>query len=162
MLEIRGLSAAIEEKPILQGIDLTVPQGEVHAIMGPNGSGKSTLAYVLSGREDYVVTAGSVTFDGHDLLRENVERLEGQLYRVEVSIADGAQQRGALEQLISRHRKQHALGDSRLVVPRPGSEGIGPAGPRRCGVRQHLGRQVRQPDRAWWHRRGRPGATGNR
>ena len=59
MLEIRGLSAAIEDKPILQGIDLTVPQGEVHAIMGPNGSGKSTLAYVLSGREDYVVTGGS-------------------------------------------------------------------------------------------------------
>jgi Fe-S cluster assembly ATP-binding protein len=68
MLEIRGLSAAIEDKPILQGIDLTVPQGEVHAIMGPNGSGKSTLAYVLSGREDYAVTAGSVTFDGRDLL----------------------------------------------------------------------------------------------
>src|SRR5262249_15545315 len=68
MLEIRGLSAAIEDKPILQGIDLVVPQGEVHAIMGPNGSGKSTLAYVLSGREDYVVTGGSVTFDGHDLL----------------------------------------------------------------------------------------------
>ena len=68
MLEIRGLSAAIDDKPILQGIDLTVPQGEVHAIMGPNGSGKSTLAYVLSGREDYAVTAGSATFDGHDLL----------------------------------------------------------------------------------------------
>ena len=68
MLEISGLSAAIEGKPILQGIDLTVPQGEVHAIMGPNGSGKSTLAYVLAGREDYEVTAGSVTFDGRDLL----------------------------------------------------------------------------------------------
>src|ERR1044071_4110087 len=58
MVEIRGLRAAIEDKPILQGIDLTVPQGEVRAIMGPNGSGKSTLAYVLSGREDYAVTAG--------------------------------------------------------------------------------------------------------
>ena len=68
MLEIRGLSAAIEGKPILQGIDLAVPQGEVHALMGPNGSGKSTLAYVLSGREDYAVTAGSVTLDGRDLL----------------------------------------------------------------------------------------------
>src|ERR1044071_5604926 len=68
MLEIRGLSAAIEDKPILQGIDLTVPQGEVHAIMGPNGSGKSTLSYVLAGREDYAVTAGSATFDGQDLL----------------------------------------------------------------------------------------------
>jgi Fe-S cluster assembly ATP-binding protein len=68
MLEIRGLSAAIEDKPILKGIDLTVPQGQVHAIMGPNGSGKSTLAYVLSGREDYTVTSGKATFDGRDLL----------------------------------------------------------------------------------------------
>ncbi|PPQ27558.1 Fe-S cluster assembly ATPase SufC [Rhodopila globiformis] len=68
MLEIRGLAAAINEKPILKGIDLTVPDGEVHAIMGPNGSGKSTLGYVLSGREDYAVTAGSATFNGIDLL----------------------------------------------------------------------------------------------
>ena len=68
MLDIRGLSASIGDKPILKGIDLTVPQGEVHAIMGPNGSGKSTLGYVLSGREDYAVTAGTVTFNGVDLL----------------------------------------------------------------------------------------------
>ncbi len=68
MLEIRGLAASIGDKQILQGIDLTVPDGEVHAIMGPNGSGKSTLGYVLSGREDYTVTGGSVTFNGADLL----------------------------------------------------------------------------------------------
>jgi Fe-S cluster assembly ATP-binding protein len=68
MLEIRGLTAEIEGKPILRGVDLTVPPGEVHAIMGPNGSGKSTLAYVLSGRDDYEVTGGSVTYDGRDLL----------------------------------------------------------------------------------------------
>ena len=68
MLDIRGLAASINDKPILKGIDLTVPQGEVHAIMGPNGSGKSTLAYVLSGREGYEVTAGSATYDGKDLL----------------------------------------------------------------------------------------------
>src|SRR5277367_197787 len=74
MLEIRGLSAAIEGKPILQGIDLTVPDGEIHAIMGPNGSGKSTLAYVLSGREDFAVTAGSITFDGTDLLTMEPEQ----------------------------------------------------------------------------------------
>ncbi len=68
MLDIRGLTASIGDKSILQGIDLVVPDGEVHAIMGPNGSGKSTLGYVLSGREDYTVTGGSVTFNGIDLL----------------------------------------------------------------------------------------------
>jgi Fe-S cluster assembly ATP-binding protein len=68
MLDIRGLTVSIGDKPILKGIDLMVPQGEVHALMGPNGSGKSTLGYVLSGREDYVVTGGSVTFNGVDLL----------------------------------------------------------------------------------------------
>ncbi|WP_428489826.1 Fe-S cluster assembly ATPase SufC [Rhodopila sp.] len=68
MLDIRGLAASINNKTILQGIDLTVPEGEVHAIMGPNGSGKSTLGYVLSGRESYEVISGSVTFNGADLL----------------------------------------------------------------------------------------------
>ncbi len=68
MLTISGLAANIDNKQILRGIDLVVPTGEVHAIMGPNGSGKSTLSYVLSGREDYTVTAGSVEYDGQDLL----------------------------------------------------------------------------------------------
>ena len=68
MLEIKGLRAGIADKEILQGIDLVVPTGEVHAIMGPNGSGKSTLSYVLAGREGYEVTAGTATFDGLDLL----------------------------------------------------------------------------------------------
>jgi len=68
MLEIRGLSASIGGKEILNGIDLTVPAGEIHALMGPNGSGKSTLGYVLAGREEYTVTGGTVTFEGHDML----------------------------------------------------------------------------------------------
>ena len=68
MLRIEGLTAEIDGKPILQGVDLEVPAGQLHAIMGPNGSGKSTLSYVLSGREGYEITGGSVTFNGVDLL----------------------------------------------------------------------------------------------
>jgi Fe-S cluster assembly ATP-binding protein len=68
MLEIKDLTAKVDGKEILNGIDLVVPDGEVHALMGPNGSGKSTLSYVLSGREGYEVTGGSATFDGRDLL----------------------------------------------------------------------------------------------
>jgi len=68
MLEIRNLHARVEDTEILHGIDLSVKAGEVHAIMGPNGSGKSTLAKVLAGRDGYLVTEGSVLFDGKDLL----------------------------------------------------------------------------------------------
>ena len=68
MLDISSLHATGADKPILNGVSLHVPAGEVHAIMGPNGSGKSTLAYVLSGRPGYEATDGSVSFDGHDLL----------------------------------------------------------------------------------------------
>src|SRR3970040_1174012 len=68
MLEIKNLHVNVDGREILKGLDLTLPQGEVHAVMGPNGSGKSTLAYVLAGKEDYEVTAGFVTWKGEDLL----------------------------------------------------------------------------------------------
>jgi len=66
-LEIRGLTASVEGKDILKGIDLTVTQGETHALMGPNGSGKSTLANVIMGRPGYTVTGGQVLFKGEDI-----------------------------------------------------------------------------------------------
>ena len=68
MLRIENLHATVAGKPILKGIDLIVPAGEVHAVMGPNGAGKSTLSYVLTGRAGYEVTAGTATLDGEDLL----------------------------------------------------------------------------------------------
>ena len=68
MLEIKNLTAQVEDKAILNGIDLAIQAGEVHAIMGPNGSGKSTLANVLAGRDGYEVTGGSVAYNGRDLL----------------------------------------------------------------------------------------------
>ncbi len=70
MLEIKNLHVRIveEDKTILNGIDLSVPKGEVHAIMGPNGSGKSTLAYVLAGRDDYEVVEGDILWNGQSLL----------------------------------------------------------------------------------------------
>ena len=74
MLEIKNLHASIGGKEILKGIDLTIPAGQVHAIMGPNGSGKSTLSYVLAGRDGYDVTRGSITFNGKDLLSLNTEQ----------------------------------------------------------------------------------------
>jgi Fe-S cluster assembly ATP-binding protein len=68
-LEIEGLEATVEDKPILKGIDLIVSQGETHALMGPNGSGKSTLANVLMGRPGYTLTAGQVLFKGEDIVK---------------------------------------------------------------------------------------------
>jgi Fe-S cluster assembly ATP-binding protein len=68
MIIIKNLHAEVEGKAILNGLSLEVKAGEVHAIMGPNGSGKSTLANVLTGRDGYIVTDGTVTYEGHDLL----------------------------------------------------------------------------------------------
>jgi len=83
MLEIKNLHVQLEEegKQILKGVTLTVPSGEVHAIMGPNGSGKSTTSYVLAGREGYEVTDGTATLDGKDLLEmEPEERAAAGLF----------------------------------------------------------------------------------
>ena len=73
ILEIKNLTAGVENKQILKGVNLTLNPGEVHAVMGPNGSGKSTLAAILAGREGYDVTAGEVVYCGKDLLNLDPE-----------------------------------------------------------------------------------------
>jgi Fe-S cluster assembly ATP-binding protein len=73
LLEIKNLQASVADRQILNGLDLVVNKGEVHAIMGPNGSGKSTLAHVLTGKPGYEVTGGTVTLDGEDLLAMGID-----------------------------------------------------------------------------------------
>ncbi|MBP0492404.1 Fe-S cluster assembly ATPase SufC [Roseomonas indoligenes] len=81
MLRIENLTAEVDGKAILKGVNLEVPDGEIHAIMGPNGAGKSTLSYALSGREGYEITGGSVTLNGQDLLdMEPEERAAAGLF----------------------------------------------------------------------------------
>jgi len=90
MIEIKDLHAQVEGTEILKGLNLSIQPGEIHAIMGPNGAGKSTLSAVLTGREGYEVTSGSVTFEGQNLLEMDVEErahaglLLGFQYPVEI------------------------------------------------------------------------------
>ncbi|MBQ2884178.1 MAG: Fe-S cluster assembly ATPase SufC [Alphaproteobacteria bacterium] len=73
MLEIKDLHASVDDKEIIKGLNLTIKKGEVHAIMGPNGAGKSSLSHVLSGKDGYKVTSGSITFKGKNLLEMSTE-----------------------------------------------------------------------------------------
>ncbi|MEL6653540.1 MAG: ATP-binding cassette domain-containing protein, partial [Bacteroidota bacterium] len=78
MLSIKNLHASVEGNKILNGLNLEIKPGEVHAIMGPNGAGKSTLASVLSGKEDYEIEEGEVVFNGKDLLELEVDERAGE------------------------------------------------------------------------------------
>lgn len=114
MLEIKNLHAEIDGKKILNGINLTIGDGQVHAIMGPNGSGKSTLSYVLAGREDYVVTEGEVLLDGQNVLEmAPEERAAAGLflafqYPVEIP---GVQMTNFLKTAVNSIRKQRGAAE---------------------------------------------------
>ena len=118
MLEIKNLHAEIDGKPILRGLDLTVPKGEVHAIMGPNGSGKSTLSYILAGKDGYEVTGGSVTWNGENILEMAPdERATSGIflafqYPIEIP---GVASLNFLRTAINAHRK--ARGEDEISTP---------------------------------------------
>jgi Fe-S cluster assembly ATP-binding protein len=115
LLAIRDLHVEVEGKPILQGLDLEVGAGEIHAIMGPNGSGKSTLAHVLAGREGYEVTAGEVLYQGQDLLAMAAEERarEGIFlafqYPVEIPGVNNTYFLKAAVNAVRRHRGEDEL-----------------------------------------------------
>ena len=114
MLEIKGLHAEIDGKEILRGFNLTVPKGEVHAIMGPNGSGKSTLSYVIAGKEEYEVTEGSITWNGKNLLemapdqRSHAGVFLAFQYPMEIP---GVASLTFLRTAMNAHRKAHGQGE---------------------------------------------------
>src|SRR5215813_1839251 len=118
MLEIKDLHVEIDGKEILNGLNLTAPKGEVHALMGPNGSGKSTLAYVLAGKEEYEVTKGSITWDGQNLLEmEPDERAHAGVflafqYPMEIP---GVASLTFLRTALNAHRK--ARGEDEISIP---------------------------------------------
>ena len=120
VLEIRNLHVSVEDKPILKGVNLTVQQGEVHALMGPNGTGKSTLAYTLMGHPGYTVTAGQVIFKGVDVLElEPDERSRlgfFQAFQYPVAIP-GVSVANFLRTAINARRKAATPGDKGISIP---------------------------------------------
>ncbi|MGJ8524961.1 putative ATP-dependent transporter SufC [Halomonadaceae bacterium LMG 33818] len=114
MLEIKDLHVSVEDKPILKGLNLSIPDGEVHAIMGPNGAGKSTLSSVIAGKDGYEVTSGSILYKGEDLLEMEVEEraqagvLMGFQYPVEIP---GVKNIYLLRAALNAKREAQGLGE---------------------------------------------------
>ena len=124
MLEIKNLSVSIHDKPILDGLSLSVNAGEVAAIMGPNGSGKSTLAYVIAGKPDYEVTSGEILLDGENLLElEPNERAQKGVflafqYPTEIpGVGDDDLSEGGAERAAAGARRKRPH-DARIHAPR--------------------------------------------
>ena len=119
-LEIRNLHVSVEDKEILKGVDLTVKQGEIHALMGPNGTGKSTLAYSLMGHPNYIVTSGEAWFKGQNILDLNPdERAHLGLFlafQYPVSIP-GVSVANFLRTAINSRRKAEDPNDKGIPVP---------------------------------------------
>ncbi|QEA40482.1 Fe-S cluster assembly ATPase SufC [Pistricoccus aurantiacus] len=118
MLEVKDLHVSVEGNEILKGLSLTINAGEVHAIMGPNGSGKSTLSAVIAGKEEYVVTSGSITFEGRDIFEMDIEEraraglLLGFQYPVEIP---GVKNVYLLKAALNAKREAQGLGE----IPAP-------------------------------------------
>jgi Fe-S cluster assembly ATP-binding protein len=120
VLEIRNLHVTVGGKPILKGVDLTVKQGEIHALMGRNGSGKSTLAYALMGHPAYEVTEGQILFDGKDVLEmEADERSRAGLFLAfQYPIAiPGVTVANFLRSAINARRKEQNPQDKGISIP---------------------------------------------
>jgi Fe-S cluster assembly ATP-binding protein len=119
-LEICDLHVNVNDKPILHGVDLTVSQGEIHALMGPNGSGKSTLAYTLMGHPAYEVTAGDILFDGQSLLEMAADARSrlGLFLAFQYPVAiPGVTLAHFLRQAINARRKAENPNDKGIPVP---------------------------------------------
>ena len=119
-LVISGLKASIEDKEILKGVDLTIKQGEVHALMGPNGSGKSTLAYTLMGHPNYEVSGGQAVFDGVDILELDPDERShlGIFMAFQYPVAiPGVTVANFLRTALNAHRKAKDPEDKGISIP---------------------------------------------
>ena len=138
MLEIKNLHAEVDGKKILNGVNLSIPKGQVHAIMGPNGSGKSTLSYVLAGRAGYDITQGTITYNGEDLgaLPPETRAAKGVFLAMQYPVEiPGVTTMTFLKTALNSQRRQRGAGQARSADPDRSSCASPPAAldaPPRC------------------------------